>query len=860
MLFRKITLRHWLRQPKSTLLLIAILAIGVGVLLAVRLANKAAVAGFTLFTETITGESDLILRASVGDLPESLLPEIRSALDPLPAGIFPILESTAASAATSDAKLYRLVGVDLISLNNAPYLEDKSTPVKPADTFNMKLGDSPLVIIGEALANDASLKVGSTLPLIIDGKSIEVEIATILPNDPLRPDIPSNIILFDLPGLQKLLGKESLISRIDLKIPPGVDREKNLKLIKNRLSTIADARFAIDTPADQQSSASQMTAAFRLNLSILSTLALIVGVYLIFQALEASVVKRRQEIAILRSLGVEQWRIQRAWFIESVAIGVIGSALGVLVGYGMAQLAVGSIAATVNALYFENTTNAARLDFAEASFAFLFGVGASAIAGAIPAREAASTPPAQSLRTGIRSPGIPILRKPLAGLALVALAIGLSLLPPLRGDGDLHIPLGGYLSALSWLLGLSILAGLLFPIVRRFLFILGKKNASAKYAASQFRDPGGRHRLTAAGLLVAVGMAAGMAILVSSFEHTLTTWIKNLLKADLYITTAGTSNIANDNRILPETWQSIETDTDVEGIDILRKYLIRIDGKETWLAGADYNQKSDRRLRLIWVNEPADSNAVNLKNNLPDGSIPAWVSETFARRFKTGKGDQVNLPISGMEITATVTGIYADYGNERGTILVNRQRIVDWFGDNTATNLAVYLKPGIDEESVRAKLESQFPYLVIRSNERLREESLTIFHRTFSVTYALEAIAIFVAVAGLGMALAGLLIDRRDELRTLREIGFSRRQIATASMWEGLGLGMVGSFGGVALSLALGHLLIFVVNKQSFGWTLNYRIPFTLITSLTFLTLLTAAIVSLGVGWFGSKLKAEQEG
>ena len=170
------------------------------------------------------------------------------------------------------------------------------------------------------------------------------------------------------------------------------------------------------------------------------------------------------------------------------------------------------------------------------------------------------------------------------------------------------------------------------------------------------------------------------------------------------------------------------------------------------------------------------------------------------------------------------------------------------------------MNQGTDPETARTAFKKEFPNLVIRTNEKLRNESLTIFHRTFSVTYALEAIAIFVAVAGLGMALAGLLIDRKSELTTLKEIGFTRRQIATATLWEGLGLGIVGTLGGLILSLALGHLLIFVVNRQSFGWTLDYQIPLMSLLSLGALTIATSGIVAFCVGWFGAKLRREQEG
>ena len=278
------------------------------------------------------------------------------------------------------------------------------------------------------------------------------------------------------------------------------------------------------------------------------------------------------------------------------------------------------------------------------------------------------------------------------------------------------------------------------------------------------------------------------------------------------------------------------------------------------MAGSVYNQNSDRRLRLIWVEKPTDPNPENLNLDLPNKTIPVWISETFGRRFSVGMDDTIELPIPDFEVTGTVKGIYADYGNERGMVVVHRDRIVTWLGDESVNNVAVYLNQGTDPETARTAFKKEFPNLVIRTNEKLRNESLTIFHRTFSVTYALEAIAIFVAVAGLGMALAGLLIDRKSELTTLKEIGFTRRQIATATLWEGLGLGIVGTLGGLILSLALGHLLIFVVNRQSFGWTLDYQIPLMSLLSLGALTIATSGIVAFCVGWFGAKLRREQEG
>ncbi len=452
-----------------------------------------------------------------------------------------------------------------------------------------------------------------------------------------------------------------------------------------------------------------------------------------------------------------------------------------------------------------------------------------------------------------------LLEKYRWGIGLVALAILLSFLPPVKGSGELRIPLAGYAAAFFWLLGLSVLAGVLFPLAAKVGDWL-KNSAELKYACSQFRKASGRHRLTVAGLLVAIGMAAGMGILVKSFEQTLTSWIDYLLKADLYVATAGAANAENLNRISEETWRKITGYESVDGVDTLRRYTIQIEGKNTFLAGATYNENSDRRLRLIWVEEPENPHPDSLKELGPNDVVPIWVSESFTRRFGWGKGTQANVPIQGKDRQFSVLGVYADYGSETGTILMDRRITAEWFGDQAINNLAIYLKKEADAERILQRIESDFPALVTRTNSNLRSESLKVFHQTFAVTYALEAIAVFVAVAGLGMALVGLLLDRRQELVTLKEIGFTRLRIATATMWEGLGLGVIGAIGGVVLSLALGHLLVYVINRQSFGWTLSYHVPVASILGLCLLTLLTAAVVAFSVGWFGAKLKGEQEG
>ncbi|MDF1741722.1 MAG: FtsX-like permease family protein [Verrucomicrobiales bacterium] len=855
--------RYWLKEAKLTAMLVGILALGIAVFLSVRLANKAAVTGFGLFTESIVGQSDFILRSPAGKLDERILLEIRKATGSAPLGIFPVLEVTGAIADDPEPGLLRLVGVDLVGLQNAAqYLEGESAGSGGnglnGESTNQLLGSSRAVFVGQGFVGKTGVAAGETVSVTVSDRVRELVIEAVLPDSPNVAAVPANLVLMDLPGLQALSGEAEKISRVELRIPPGADAAANRESGFALLTAFAEANdLILETPEEQKSSVTQMSAAFRLNLTILSGLALLVGVYLIMQAMEASVVKRRAEIAVMRSLGVTPAEIKRAWILEALLLGFAGSVLGIVLGRILAMGMVGAIAGTVNTLYYETTTTAVTLGGWEVLFCLVFGTVASVLAGWIPARDAAATPPAQAMRHGARSGGLKVLRFWPVGIVLFIAGIAAAALPPWERASGSVVSVGGYLSSILLVLSSSVLIGLLFRPVSRLLGRVGKRSAPFRYAASQLRKPGGRHRLTAAGLAAAIGMSAAMAILVASFETTLTSWIQQLLKADLYVSAPGISSVTNENTISSSTWKAIDSIDGVAGMDRLRRYPVSIDGTRAFLGGADYNQDSERHLQLIWLDPPEDRGPDALEK-ISGGVISGWISEPFQRIFGVGKGDLFTVPTPQGAKEIRCEGVYAEYGGETGTVMVSRKFTSEWFSDDRITQMSVYVSEGIDPEVVLSEIESQFPTLVARTNARLREESLRIFHQTFAVTYALEAIAVLIAVAGLGLALAGLLLERRRELITLKSLGATRREIAAAAMWEGVGLSIVGLSGGILLSFALGWVLIHVINPQSFGWTLTYQIPWGAFAFLIGVTILCAAVVASAVGYRNGEVRSDR--
>ena len=598
-----------------------------------------------------------------------------------------------------------------------------------------------------------------------------------------------------------------------------------------------------------------MTRAFRINLTILSLIALLVGLYLIVQALDGAVVRRREEIGILRSLGVEERIIRRAWLLEAGLVGLSGGVLGAFMGWAGAQFAVVLVARTMNALYHTVHAREAMLLPGELAGAVGLALVTSLVAGWLPARMAARTPPAQILaRQPAGGPGYSWMRNAWLGGGLLLVGLCLAWLPPVPLAGGGRFSAAAYLAALCWILGGGIVAGHVLSGLGRLARYPGARWAMLRLAGGYLHQPSGRHRLAVAGLLCAVAMTAGMAILVASFERTMRDWIERSFVADLYLSSAGAQSASTDNRISAATWRRILDHPAVEDSNLVQTAELRLGGVQTLLAGGDLGFM-DRHMRTAWVQPPRDQAVFDPER----GAGLALVSESFSNRFRLWLDDEVTLPTPAGVQSLRIAGVFADYGNERGSIVVDRRQFREWFGHDRATSLVVKLGPEYSIEAVRAEWMTEHPGLAVYTNRHLRREVLRIFRQTFSLTYALEIIGVTVAVLGLGLTLASVLVERRTELTTLRALGVRRGEMAAATAWEGALVGLSGAGSGLVLSLALGWLLIFVINKQTFGWTLGFALPWGQLALLLVLVLVCGTAVAWGVGRWGANLPADRE-
>ena len=825
LLLTRMTFRHWRSKMGHYFLLLGIVAVGVGAFNGIRQASRSASANFGLFNQAVSGQSDFLIESPVQRLQEEDLIKLdRLSLDP-DWHLVPVIEGsvTAVEQGTVAKKQLRLIGLDLIALGNLPTLAQEGLKFSDEDAnWYDWLGSENEVWVGQKVADLLEVKVGDDITFLASGRLGKMKVRMIL-NDP-DGNLPDDLVLADLPTVQSLLSRTGELNRVEVVISQLDRREDSAYLarIENRLRKELPENLNLSPTQNRAADRAAMTAAFRLNLTILSLIAILVGAYLILQALDAAVVRRRAEIATLRSLGVDGSVLFITYLLEAFVLGLLGSFAGVGVGQLLALGAVGMLADTVNALYFATSVEALNLTSVDVLVGMVLGLGFSLLAGWLPARDATQTPPAQVLARGDWSPGFFWLRNPKIGLGLLLLG-GIALLfPPYVMQAGSNMPVGGFLAAGCWILGAALLSGHVLVLLAGWVrpFCTGPV---ARLASSRLRDGSSRHRLAVAGLVVAVSMVTGMFQMIDSFRDTIEEWFDVRFQADLYISESGVTGAGTVNGIDPKLMDELLTDPNIKYADVMRICYAKPPKGVTVLAGVDMKHWSDES-RQIWLQTPG-----SLK--VEDGAEPALISETFARRFDVLTGGVVELETpSGLQKVSPF-GIFCDYGNEFGMAAISSKVWTEWTGSERPINVSLYLKDLSKLQETRDRLRIAYPGLDVRNERELRDVALGIFEQTFQATNALSLIGLAVAFAGLLLGLLSIFDESTQTWQTLKHLGFSTPRFIWAAGLEGAGIGLAAWVAGVLTGLALGWLLVFVINVQSFGWTLLWTVPLQSILS-----------------------------
>jgi len=801
-------------QRGRTALSIAGIALGVALGFAVNLINRAAVDELSAGMRSLTGEADLVVRGGRAGFDETVYVQLARLKGVAAAS--PVLEVEAGLA--SGERTIRLVGIDSL---RAAQLQPTLFADEPARRIELLRQD--VVFLSATASDQLGLNAGEKLRIVAGLEIVELQIAGVLPASALR----GVAALTDVATAQWRLDRIGQLNRVDLRLSSGADREA----LRARIAALLPAGIQVTTVDTAEDSGAALSRAYRVNLNVLALVALFSGGFLVFweQALELT--RRRGEHALLRVLGLERRDVARLVLIEAAAIGVLGSAAGLALGYALAHAALRFAGADLGAGMFRGVAPSLRFPIAGAVAYLVAGV-AIALAGALlPALDAARAAPAQALKAGDEQRMFARAAWLWPGVALLAAGAVLAQLGPVGG-----IPLFGYLSIACLLVG----GILLMPTLSQAVLARLPLTARVPYALAlaQLRGAPGQAMVSLAAIVASFSLMVAMAIMVASLRSSVDQWLDAVLPADLYFRT---THAGETGWLEPSFEARVRALPQVQRAEFLRGGRISLDPRRPAIV-LIARELTRSGAALIF---PLVGRAHVAKSDDP---APVWISEAVADLYGYAPGERIELPIGGRNHPFMVAGVWRDYLRQHGAIVIERSRYVELTGDRRSNDATLWLVPGASAAETMQALRA-LPggdLLEMATPGEIRTGSLRLFDRTFAVTYALEAVAVLVGLFGLSSSVAAIVLSRRREFGMLRHLGMTRTQISSMLAAEGGLLALLGVVAGLVLGALISLVLVYVVNRQSFNWGMELHPPYALLAGLSLLlvglALLTAYV------------------
>jgi putative ABC transport system permease protein len=804
-------------QPMHVLVSLLAIALGVALGAAVYFVNTAALAEFDQATRLLIGQASVVIRGPSSGFDEALF--ARLARDPAVSAASPVLELQL----TLPGRRAPLTVLGIDPFRAAALQPVLMGSIGPDIT---RLFAHDAIVLSSAAAQRLGLAAGDTLPVVVGSAVQSLRVIDVLP----ASVYPEALAIMDIGAAQWTLERLGRLNRIDLQLQPGVDGAA----LRARLAAMLPAGVLALTPAIERGRTEQATRAYRVNLNMLALVALLTGALVIFATQSLSVLRRRTALGLLRALGATRAEAHRALLGEAILLGALGSALGVLLGALVAYLVLRYLGTDLGNRSLAVSGASAALH--PESIAEFMAIGtAVACAGAwLPAREAAARAPALALRAGDVEPVLSALPTRSPGLVLLFMGAALAWLPPIGG-----LPLPGYAAIAALLFG----AVLLVPWIMRVLVgaVPRTGRVVVDTAVAQLQGSAGVASLSLASIIASFSLMVAMAIMVHSFRDSFELWLVKLLPADLQLRL----QTGSDTGAFSEQEQArIAALPGVARSDFrcVRQILLRADRAPVALiARAITAERAAEVLPLVQT----------AALPVPNGARPAWISEAVQDLYGVAPGAWLELPLEGRPQRFFVAGVWRDYARSTGAIVIARADYVQLTGDRSATEAAIWQQPHGDlralATSIRAQLRSGAA-LELLTGPELRERSLRIFDRVFAITYALEAIAVLIGLLGVSVAASSTALARRAQFGMLRHIGMLRRQVLAMLATEGVLLSTLAVLYGLLLGGALSVILVFVINRQSFHWSIDLAIPWSQLGVLAAALIAASAVTALWSG------------
>jgi putative ABC transport system permease protein len=808
--FWRASLREARRQPWQIALGCLGIALGVAVVCAIDITEASARRAFDRATDSVVGRATHQVIGGPRGLDEALYVELRRAFPAHAAA--PVIEATLEIAA-GDRPSVRLLGIDPIA--EAPFRDYwRGAARLPAEGLLRLMIEPRTALASRAAAARLEVAPGDTLPCIAGAEIAPLEILGLLDAQGDQSALGgTELLVADIATAQELLRRFGRITRIDLILPEGA-----APAIEAWLGA-RDPSAALVPSESRGASVQAMTRAFHSNLSALSLLALLVGVFLIYNSQTFMVLRRREQFGLMRALGVGRGQLARVVLAEAACQGAAGTAAGITAGVLLAGALLGLVTRTINDLYYPLSVGATSIDAALLAKAAALGLGATLIAALAPTWEAARVAPraAMSRAEVERRAGDLARHGLLAGILCLVAGVTL-LLASARslaaGFGGLFlIIIGAVLATPALTIGVI---DLLLAATRRLPRAVTLRLALRGVVASLSRTA-----VAVAALMLAVATTIGIGVMVASFRASVADWLGAVLQADYYVTAAGGSDGFASAPFPREIVEALGRTAGVRGVSHVRRTRIESHTGVESLAVYGMTEEARRGFRFRAVGDRETFWRAFESDDV------VMVSESYAFHHGLARGDALALRTDRGTRRFRIEAIYQDYAADRGIIAMARRVYDRYWDDDAVTGLGVYAAPGFDRADLRRRLEAlgagEHRFEIV-ANREIRAASLAVFDRTFRITEVLRLLAGLIAMLGIFSALLAIQLERTRELGVLKALGVTPAGLRTLVLGQTAAIGVIAGVLAVPVGIAMAVLLVYVINRRSFGWTMDLHL------------------------------------